>query len=599
MGCDAWTTLLVLALVIGLLIFTRVAADVVLLGGLTLLMVVPVPADGAWRLGVLSAGEALSGLSNPGLVTVGALFIVVAGLGETGGIDWLGQRLLGHPRTLVGAQVRIMGPVAGLSAFLNNTPVVAMLIPAVNDWAKKLGLSASKLMIPLSYAAILGGMCTLIGTSTNLVVNGLVIANTDRPGLGMFDITWLGLPCALVGTTYLLLLGRWLLPARKSVVSKMQDPREYTVEMLVEPGSPLVDKSIEQAGLRHLLGMYLMEIHRHDEVLVAVSSEQRLLADDRLVFVGIVESVKDLHRIRGLKPATDQVFKLDAPRHQRVLVEAVVSDTCPLVGKTIRDGRFRSVYNAAVIAAARNGERIRAKIGDIVLRPGDTLLLEAPPSFAQQQRDSRDFFLVSAMPDSTPRRHEKAWVAVVILAAMVTAAALGWLSMLVAAMLAAGLMIMTRCCSAAAARRNVDWSVLIVIAAALGIGRALDRTGTARVIADTLLEIGGENPWIALAVIFGLTTLFTEIITNNAAAALLFPIAMATADRLGVNSMPFVAAIMIAASASFATPLGYQTNLMVYGPGGYRFSDYLKIGIPLNLLMWITTVGLAPLIWPF
>ena len=599
MQVDVLTTLGVVATVIGLLAFSRVAPDVVLLGGLTLLMVVPIHVDGAWRLGVLSAPEALSGLSNPGLVTVGVLFIVVAGLCETGGVDWLGQRLLGRPRTLVGAQLRIMGPVAGLSAFLNNTPVVAMLIPAVNDWAKRLHLSVSKLMIPLSYAAIFGGTCTLIGTSTNLVVNGLVIENTDLPALGMFDITWLGLPCALVGMSYLLLAGRWLLPQRTSVISKMQDPREYTVEMLVKPDSPLVGKSIEQAGLRHLPGMYLMEIHRQDEVLTAVSSERHLKANDHLVFVGIVESVRDLHRIRGLKPATDQVFKFDAPRHQRCLIEAVVSDTCPLLGKTIRYGRFRSVYNAAVIAVARNGERIRAKIGDIVLRPGDTLLMEAPRSFAEQQRNSRDFFLVSAMPDSSPRRQDKVWTALVILAAMVTVAALGWLSMLLAAMLAAGLMLMTRCCSVTAARRNVDWSVLLVIAAALGIGRALDQTGTARVIAETLLAVGGENPWVALAVVYGLTTLFTEIITNNAAVALLFPITMATANQLGVNPMPFIITIMIAASASFATPLGYQTNLMVYGPGGYRFSDYLKIGIPLNLLMWIITVSLAPLIWPF
>ena len=363
MQFDIVVTLGVVITVIGLLARGRIAPDVVLLGGLTLLMVVPVCADGQWRLGVLSVSEAISGMSNPGLVTVGVLFVVVTGLCETGAVDWLGQRLLGRPRTLTGAQLRIMGPVAALSAFLNNTPVVAMLIPAVNDWAKRLHLSVSKLMIPLSYAAILGGTCTLIGTSTNLVVNGLVIDDTDLPGLGMFDITWLGVPCALVGTAYLVLAGRWLLPARSSAISTMQDPREYTVEMLVEPDSPLVNKSIEQAGLRHLPGMYLMEIHRRDEVLTAVSSGQHLKTNDRLVFVGVVESVRDLHRIRGLKPATDQVFKFDAPRHQRCLVEAVVSDTCPLLGKTIRDGRFRSVYNAAVIAVARNGERIQAKIG--------------------------------------------------------------------------------------------------------------------------------------------------------------------------------------------------------------------------------------------
>ena len=599
MGLDVLVMLSVLALVIGLLAVTRLAPDVVLLGSLTLLMVFPLPGEEGWRLGVLSPGEAISGLSNPGPVTVGVLFIVVVGLRETGGVDWLARRVLGRPRSLHGAQLRIVGPVAGLSAFLNNTPVVAMLIPVVDEWAKKLGLSASKLMIPLSYAAILGGMCTLIGTSTNLVVNGLVIAETDMPGLGMFDITWVGLPCTLVGLAYLMLVGRRLLPDRRSVTSRMEDPREYTMEMLVEPGSPLDGQSIDAAGLRHLPGAYLVEINREGDVLPAVGPEQRLKAHDRLVFVGIVESIKDLQKIRGLTPATDQVFRLDAPRHRRCLVEAVVSNTCPLVGKTIRDGRFRTVYHAAVIAVARNNERIRAKIGDIVLRPGDTLLLEAHPSFATQQRNSRDFFLVSAVEDSTPRRHHKAWTAALILAAMVVVVTLGWLSMLVASMLAAGLMIITRCCSTDAARRSVDWSVLIVIAAALGIGRAIDQTGTASLIAETVLGAEGQNPWVALAAVYIITMMFTELITNNAAVALVFPIAMATADKLGVNFMPFVIVIMVAGSASFATPLGYQTNLMVYGPGGYRFSDYLKLGIPMDLLMGVTTVTLAPLFWPF
>ncbi|MCK4660900.1 MAG: SLC13 family permease, partial [Phycisphaerae bacterium] len=527
MGFDAWITLLIVALIIGLLAFTRIAADVVLLGGLTLLMVLPVPADDGWRLGVLSAAEALGGLSNSGPVTVGVLFVVVVGLRETGGIDWLARRVLGRPRSLIGAQLRIVGPAAVLSAFLNNTPVVAMLIPAVNEWSKRLHLSASKFMLPLSYAAILGGTCTLIGTSTNLVVNGLIIAETDLPGLGMFEITRVGLPCALVGAVYLVFFAARLVPERRPVASKMENPREYTMEMLVEPDSPLVGKSIDNAGLRQLPGAYLMEINRSGDVLPAVGPEQRLKAHDRLVFVGIVESIKDLQKIRGLVPATDHVFKLDAPRHQRCLIEAVVSNTCPLIGRTIREGRFRTLYNAVVIAVARNGERIKAKIGDITLRPGDTLMLEAHPSFATQQRNSPDFFLVSAVEDSSPRRHNKAWAATLILAAMVIAASMGWVSMLVAAMLAAGLMLITRCCSPVAARRSVDWSVLLVIAAALGIGRALDKTGAAQAIAETVLKVAGQNPWLALVGIYAITTFFTEVITNNAAVALVFPIALA------------------------------------------------------------------------
>ena len=598
MGVEAIIALGVLAVVIVLLVLTRIAPDIVLLAGLTVLMVIPVPGASGWKLGVLDVSEALSGLSNPGAVTVGVLFVVVAGMRETGGVDWLARRVLGRPRSVRGAQLRIIAPVAGLSAFLSNTPVVAMLIPVIDDWAARLRISPSKLMIPLSYAAILGGMCTLIGTSTNLIVNGLVIAETDLTGIGMFSITWLGLPCAVVGAIYLVVLSPRLLPERRSVRAALADPREYTIEMLVEPNSPLVGKSIDQAGLRHLPGVYLAEIDRGGTVLAAVGPEQQLHANDRLIFVGIVESVKDLQKIRGLTPAGDHVFKLHGPRHQRCLIEAVVSSTCPLVGKTIREGRFRSAYDAVVIAAARDGRRINAKLGDIVLRSGDTLLLEAHPSFVDQHRNSRDFFLVSTVEDSSPRRHEKAGIAACILAAMVTVVALGWMSLLVAAMVAAGLMMITRCCSSAAARRSVNWSILIVIAAALGIGRALTTTGAADAIASTVLLMAGRDPWLALLGVYVITMIFTEIVTNNAAVALTFPIAVATADTLGVNLMPFVMTIMVAGSASFATPLGYQTNLMVYGPGGYRFTDYLRLGVPMDLLTATTTVLLAPLIWP-
>ena len=420
MTLEAWIAVTVVVLVVALLAFTRFAADVVLVAGVTLLLV----------SGVLSPGEALAGLSNEGMATVAVLYVVAAGLRETGAVGWLVQSVLGRPRNLFNAQLRLMAPVAAASGFMNNTPVVAMFLPAVIDWARQNRLPISKLLIPLSYASILGGTCTLIGTSTNLVVNGLLISQAGLPGLGMFDISRVGLPAALLGMVYLLLLGRWLLPDRRPVMDPQDDPRRYTVEMLVQRSSPLVGKSVEEAGLRHLPGMYLVEIERDGEVFPAIAPHQRLRADDRLVFAGILDSVMDLQRFRGLVPATDQVFKLDVPRPERTLVEAVVSDSCPLVGKSIREGRFRNLYNAAVIAVARNGERVRKKIGDIVLRPGDTLLLEADPSFVERQRNSRDFFLVSRLENSRPLRHERALTALVILGAMVVAVSAGWVSML-------------------------------------------------------------------------------------------------------------------------------------------------------------------------
>ncbi|QDU67855.1 SLC13 family permease [Engelhardtia mirabilis] len=599
MGPEAILVLLLLVSVLLALALTKLPPDGVLITALTVVLGVPFPVDGGWRIGLLEPSEALAGFANPGVVTIGLLFMVVAGLRESGAIDWIAERVLGRPASLRAALIRMIVPVSTVSAFLNNTPVVAMLIPALGDWSKRLNLRPSKLMIPLSYAAILGGLCSLIGTSTNLVVSGLVLADTEMTPLGMFDVTSVGLPCAVIGGLYLVLFGPRLLPDRGSAASALADPREYTLEMIVPESSALVGKSIEEAGLRNLPGCFLVEIERGDQIIAPVLPDQGLMANDRLLFAGIVESIKELQNQRGLALATNQVFKLDSPRYRRRLYEAVVSQTCPLAGRTIREGKFRSVYGAAIIAVARNGERIRKKIGDIILRPGDTLLIEAGQDFGERQRNSRDFYLVSAIEDSTPRRHSLAPVALGILVGMVGLATFTSAGMLVAAAVAALAMVVTRCCSWSEARRGIDWSTLLVIGSALGLGRAMDRTGGADAIANTVMGLAGSSPWLTLAAVYLVTAILTETITNSAAVAIAFPIAHAAADELGVSFMPFVIAIMIAGSASFATPLGYQTNLMVYGPGGYRFGDFFKIGIPLTVIVGVIAVTLAPMVYPF
>jgi di/tricarboxylate transporter len=569
--------------------FTPLPAEIVFLGGLAVLMIT----------GILDDKTALSGFGNSGMITVGVLYVVVTGLQQTGGLSWISHHVLGQPKGLNRALARLMLPVVLLSSFLNNTPVVAMFIPVVQEWSRKLRLSPSKLMMPLSFAALFGGICTLIGTSTNLVVNGLLIDSTNSSGLGLWDITWVGVPCALAGMVYLLLCHQWLLPDRKPAISSTEDPREYTVEMVVEPGGAIVNKTVEQAGLRNLPSLFLMEIQRGEEVLPAVNPKQHLQSNDRLVFVGALDSVVDLQRFRGLQPSTDQVFKLNLPRTERSLVEAVVSNTCPLVGQTIRQGRFRTRYQAVVIAVARNGERLPGKIGDICLQAGDTLLVEAPPSFVEQRRGSRDFYLISGIPDSEPLDHAKAPLAMGILILMVILASTGLLSMLNAANVAAILMLVTRCCSPDRAIRNIEWSVLVVIGAALGIGYGLEETGAATAIASTFIGSAGRNPWVALAIIHLITAAMTEMITNNAAAALMFPIALAVSKDLGVSVLPFVISVMIAASSSFMTPIGYQTNLMVYGPGGYRFGDFIRVGTPLTIIFFAITMVLAPIVYPF
>ncbi|RMG33415.1 MAG: SLC13 family permease [Planctomycetota bacterium] len=583
------TTLAVLLLVTLALCLLNVGPDMVLLGGLTILMVA----------GIVDPQHALAGFGNEGLITVAVLYAVAEGLRQTGGIDFLGGLLLGKPKNLRHAQLRVMLPAALASAFLNNTPVLAMLMPVVIDWARRIRLSVSHVLLPLSYATILGGMCTLIGTSTTLVLNGELIKLENGRGLGLFEIGQVGLPCAAVGLLFLLAASPKLIPERKPAFTPLDDPREFTVEMIVEPNSSLPGKTIEAAGLRHLPGMFLVEIERRGEILAAVAPDEKLQANDRLVFVGIVDSVVDLRRIPGLRPAEDHQFSLQEERGNRILIEAVVSTSCPFLGMTIRDARFRSHYNAAVLAVARDGRRISGKIGDIRLRAGDTLLLEATPTFLKQQRHSRDFFLVSEVANSESVRHEKAWVARLILAAMVVAVATELLPMLQAALIAAGLMLATRCCRGVDVKRAIDWGVLIVIGAGLGIGEAIKASGTDAWVADGLAALVGQDPRRALAAVFVLTSVLTNLITAKAAAVLVLPIALATAQSMHVDMMPFVVTVMIAAAASFATPIGYQTNLMVFGPGGYRYSDYLRLGLPLTILIGATTVLLAPVFWPF
>lgn len=593
MTWESWFTLAVLAVMV-IALARNIATDLAMVAVVGVFMTAGLMSDK-----FPSANKLVAGLGNEALVTVLVLYVVVAGLSRTGAMSLVTRPLLGRPKNVTAAQLRLMIPCASLSAFLNNTPIVAMFLPVVSDLSKRTGIAPSKLFIPLSYATILGGVCTLIGTSTNMVVYGLAVAEMGRRDVfNMFDLAWVGVPCAIVGIAFLVMTGRWLLPERKPSISVTGDPREYTVEMEVEPGSGLVGQTIEAAGLRGLPGMYLAEIEREGRVLPAVSSSEVLRASDRLVFVGIVDSVLDLQKLRGLRPATNQVFKLDAPRSERCMIEAVVSPQCPLVGQTIRDGKFRAVYNAAVIAVARQGERLRQKIGDIELKAGDTLLLEAHPTFADQQRNSRDFFLVSRLEDSTPPGHEKAWLAIGILVAMIVVAGFEWLSMVHAGLLAAGAMLVTGCCNASAARRSIDWEVLITIAAALGIGETMRSTGLAAEIANGAVGAIGEHPLAVLVGVYAVTMLLTELLSNNATAALMYPIAMATASKLGVDYHPFLIAIMFAASCGFATPFGYQTNLMVYGPGGYRFSDFLRVGVALDLVVMAVALVAIPIAFP-
>lgn len=581
-------TLLTLLSVLMTLMLTRFQPDLVLVAAMAFLLIA----------GVLGPAEAFSGFGNPGVITIATLYVVAAGLKETGAVQWIARQLLGHPKTARGAQLRMVAPTGVLSAFMNNTAVVAMFIPAVQDWARRLDIPASKLLLPLSYAAILGGTCTLIGTSTNLVIDGMLQSSLGIH-LGLFDVAWVGVPLLLVGGTFLVLFSSRLLPDRGGVSEELDRVREYGVEVEVIASGPLVGRTIAEAGLRALSFGYLAEIARDDRLITAVEPDRVLQGGDRLYFIGAPECASELRRIQGLRPANGNVHKLDVANHQRCLVEVVVGPEFPSLGRTVRDSRFRTRFNAVIFSLSREGKRVPGKLGDVSFRIGDTLLLEASHEFVEQYRFRRDFLLVSALNDSTPPDFHKAPMAMGILAVMVVISASGLLPIVQAGFMAAGAMIATGCITASRARRSVDLPVLVVIAASFALGNAMTVTGASAWMVDGLLGSVEVSPWLALVMVYALTVVFTETITNNAAAVLMFPIAVAVAEQLGVSVLPYAIAVMFAASASFITPLGYQTNLMVYGPGRYQFTDYARIGVPLSVLTGAVAVFLIPLIWHF
>ena len=586
-----WVMLALIVGMVGTLVTGRFGSDIVLMGVLAACVL----------LGLVDPQTAVAGFSNEGLITVALLYVVAAGMKETGATNMLVARLLGRPKSLLETQARLMIPVAGVSAFVNNTPIVAMFLPVLSGVARRGGFPPSKLFMPLSFASILGGVCTLIGTSTNIVVADLLnesnLTHEGRPvRIGMFTLTAVGLPIAIAGLAYMLLLGRKLLPGRSDPADENAEQREYMVAMRVPEDSPLAGKTVEQANLRSLRGLFLARIDREKASILAVGPDEILHPGDTLNFVGNLDSVVDLQRMRGLVPITDEQ-KASHDRPKLRLVEAVVAASSPFVGRSIRDCGIRTRYEAVVVAVHRRGHRLRGKIGQIVLRAGDTLLLEAPPGFVRRNRDNSDFYLVTERAESAAPRHDRAWAAIGILAMLVISISFG-VPPIVAAMVAAGLMIIARCSTGPQARANVDWQVLVTIGAAFGIGAAVNNTGIASMVAREIVELASPiGPWAMLASIYVLTFMFTSVMTHNAAAVLMFPVAMGVAAEAGLNPLPFAVGVAIAASCEFSTPIGYQTNLMVMGPGGYRWLDYTKFGGPLTLLAAVICIILAPIVY--
>ncbi len=586
LGLDAhgWLTLGVVLAATALMVAERLGPDLVMFSALCVLVVA----------GVLAPEDALRGFAHPGTVTIGVLFVVARAVQETGALALVTTTLFGGVRSAQGGLVRLIGATAAMSTVLNNTPIVAMLIPVANGFARRVGESPSKFLMPLSFAAMLGGTCTLIGTSTNLVVSGLMEAAGMR-GMGMFELSWVGVPTVIVGAAYLVTVGdRLLRPRLDPLASASATAREYLAEVQLAEDSPLVARTVEEAGLRHLPGLFLVEIRRRNgEVLRPVAPEDVLEPGDHLVLTGVAATIQDLTTLPGLT-ATGET-----PDPSGRLYEVVVSHQSSLIGRTPRAVQFRRRYGAAILAVHRAGERLDAKIGDIVFRPGDTLMLTASPGFIGAFRHSPDFYMVSEVPSDGQPRYQKAPLALAALGIMVALPAAADVSMTVSSMAALVVLLATQCVSPRAAREAVSWPVLLLIGSAFGLSEALTRTGAAGGVAAGLVAVTASlGPMAVLAGVYVLGTTFSLFISNAAAAALIFPIAHTTAVDAGLDPRPFAVALAMAASAAFATPMGYQTNLMVYGPGGYRFTDFVRVGLPLNLLTFLVAMAVIPWVWP-
>jgi di/tricarboxylate transporter len=549
---------------------------------------------------VVTPEEAFSGFSNVGVLSIGILFVVAGSIKSTGLLDELNKRIYGsNNKGITSKLFHLLIPVTFFSAFMNNTPIVAMLIPSVRSWARKNNLAASKFLLPLSYAAIFGGMCTLIGTSTNLIVHGMLI-QYGYEGFSFFEISRIGVPAALVGLGYVGLLGSRFLPDRKEAIVELgEKTREFVIELKVTSKYNHVGKTIENAGLRHLKGLFLFQIERDQQIMTPAAPDEVIAENDRLFFTGIPETIMELQKEPGLQLIKDSSFDLKHFDSQKVkMFEAVVSRSSPLIGQNVRESNFRNHYDGVIIAIHRSGERIRKKIGDIVLHPGDTLLLLAPADFFNRYYHSRDFYLVSnpLQVDSKPK--EKKWITGLVILAMVASVILKIVPLIAAAGLAAIILVLSKCISRSDAVSLVDWKVLVVIGAAFGIGVAIKNSGVASFLADQLVVWGKQFGTIGvLCGVYFLTSFYNSIISSNATAALFFPIAISSALAMGADVRPFAIAVAISAAASFASPISYQTNLMVYGPGGYKFKDYLKFGIPLQIIIGVLAIGLIYMIY--
>jgi di/tricarboxylate transporter len=557
--------------------------------------------------GQLTLEQSLKGFSNPAVITIAMLFVLSHALQKTGILEYVIIRI---NRIITRSKILGLGvyflSIAIASAFVNNTAIVALFIPVTLRLAERFDVSPSKVLIPLSYSAILGGTLTLVGTSTNLIVNSILVQDNNFTSLGFFEFARFGIVNLLIGIVYVLTIGPRLIPPRfvKKNLTDNYQLGEYLTEVKILEDSPMVGKTCLDRGINNNYDIIVLNIMRNDRAISTQIRDTKLKAGDVLFVRGSLDDFIRMKKIEKVSLISDEkMTKKELESEDNVLIEGIVRNRSSIVGRSLMKINFRRRFGAFVLAIRREGKLMHRKIANVVLKPFDTLLIYGTREKVNTLASSGDFIILGEV-DAELKKHRFWWMSIVVLFGVIIVSALGYLNIVTAALLGVIVLLVFRVVTPQEAYNAVHWQVIVLIAALIPLQYAVDESGTAEWIGSTLFALSGLfpdgiAPYVLLSLIYLITTLMTEVASNAATAIIMTPIVLALSVNLGLDPRPFIFGICFAASASFITPVGYQTNLMIYGPGGYKFTDYIKVGSPLAIVLWIAATLLIPVIWPF